>query len=631
MKYLVGFFIFIFALQDLQAQQLQPQKKTDAQLAIIYYNSRDYEKAIPLLLSVYKKSSNSYYFQLYINSLVQLDRFSNAEEALNREIKRRKGVSPELMVYLGYILDEQGRAEEATQKYEEAIRIIPPNRGSYLVTANSFIQWGKYEYAIEAYLKGRREIPEEQFNYELARAYLYQRDYDNMLEEYLNLLRFDENQLPRVQSSLSSAMRLDIDNGLRNQFRGQVLKRIQAEPNVIGYNRLLIWFFLQEKKFSSALRQSIALDKRTGQEDPQIAQLGQLALNNKSYEDAQKAYDYLLAKGEENPFHKIAFSQHVHVNYLQFISSSKNDKEKGREIATQFEETLNFLGYNIASLDLIQEYAHLLAFYLNESEIAIGVLQKGLEIPQLKPEQSGMLKTEMADIYVYSNDPWEATLVYSQVIDANKMNSLGDQVKLKKAKLGYYMGNFSWAKAQLDVLKASTSKLTANDAMDLSLLIGNNLNMDTTAVPLTMFAKADLLFFQNRDEEAMTVLNGLLETYPYNSLDDDILFRKAKIEIEKQDYTSAAANLEKIVNDFSYDILGDDALFELANLYNYNLKDKEKARDLYKQMLFNYPGSVFVEESRKLYRELREIYPDELENPEIENPVIEEIRPGESE
>lgn len=631
MKYLVGFFIFIFALQDLQAQQLQPQKKTDAQLAIIYYNSRDYEKAIPLLLSVYKKSSNSYYFQLYINSLVQLDRFSNAEEALNREIKRRKGVSPELMVYLGYILDEQGRAEEATQKYEEAIRIIPPNRGSYLVTANSFIQWGKYEYAIEAYLKGRREIPEEQFNYELARAYLYQRDYDNMLEEYLNLLRFDENQLPRVQSSLSSAMRLDIDNGLRNQFRGQVLKRIQAEPNVIGYNRLLIWFFLQEKKFSSALRQSIALDKRTGQEDPQIAQLGQLALNNKSYEDAQKAYDYLLAKGEENPFHKIAFSQHVHVNYLQFISSSKNDKEKGREIATQFEETLNFLGYNIASLDLIQEYAHLLAFYLNESEIAIGILQKGLEIPQLKPEQSGMLKTEMADIYVYSNDPWEATLVYSQVIDANKMNSLGDQVKLKKAKLGYYMGNFSWAKAQLDVLKASTSKLTANDAMDLSLLIGNNLNMDTTAVPLTMFAKADLLFFQNRDEEAMTVLNGLLETYPYNSLDDDILFRKAKIEIEKQDYTSAAANLEKIVNDFSYDILGDDALFELANLYNYNLKDKEKARDLYKQMLFNYPGSVFVEESRELYRELREIYPDELENPEIENPVIEEIRPGESE
>ena len=143
----------------------------------------------------------------------------------------------------------------------------------------------------------------------------------------------------------------------------------------------------------------------------------------------------------------------------------------------------------------------------------------------------------MGDIYVYANDPWEATLIYSQVIEDNKTNSLGDDAKLKKAKLAYYMGNFRWAKSQLDALKASTSKLTANDAMDLSLLIGNNLNMDTTAVPLTMFAQADLLFFQNKGDAAMAVLDGLMKLYPYNSLVDDILFRKAKIEIQHNNDT----------------------------------------------------------------------------------------------
>jgi hypothetical protein len=152
------------------------------------------------------------------------------------------------------------------------------------------------------------------------------------------------------------------------------------------------------------------------------------------------------------------------------------------------------------------------------------VLEKGLEIPRLKPEESGMLKTEMADIYVFAGDPWEATLLYSQVIDANKNNALGDEVKLKKAKLGYYMGNFSWAKAQLDVLKASTSKLTANDAMELSMLIGNNLNLDSTAVPLQMFARADLLFFRNKDAEAMATLDSIAELYPYHTLTDNILF-----------------------------------------------------------------------------------------------------------
>ena len=189
---------------------------------------------------------------------------------------------------------------------------------------------------------------------------------------------------------------------------------------------------------------------------------------------------------------------------------------------------------NSATLNLVIEYAHLLAFNLDKTDVAIEVLKKALLTPLLKSEEWGMLKTEMADIYIYSNNPWEATLLYSQVIESNKTNSLGDEVKLKKAKLGYYLGNFNWAKAQLDVLKASTSKLTANDAMELSLLIGNNLNLDTTDIPLTMFARADLLFFQNKNDEAMLVLDGLTKMYPHHSLVDDILFRKAKIEIDEK-------------------------------------------------------------------------------------------------
>ena len=187
---------------------------------------------------------------------------------------------------------------------------------------------------------------------------------------------------------------------------------------------------------------------------------------------------------------------------------------------------------------------------------------------------------------------------------------MGDEAKLKKAELGYYMGNFSWAKAQLDVLKASTSKLTANDAMALSMLIGNNLNLDTTAVPLTMFAKADLLFFQNKPDEAIVILDGLMETYPYHTLVDDILFRKAKVELELQNYEVASEYLQTIIADFSYELLGDDALFMLAEIYHFNLDKREDAKDLYKQMLTMHPGSVFIEESRTRYRELREIYPD---------------------
>jgi tetratricopeptide (TPR) repeat protein len=616
MKYLFALLIIVFALNSSTGQLVQPPQQTDAQLAITYYNASDFEKAIPLLLSVYRNTSNIYYYRLYITALIQMRKFEEAEAELTREMKR-KPADPESMVYLGYIIESQKRTDEAELYYKEAIKNIPTDKGSYLQVGNVFLQFAKYDFAVQTYLKGREVIPGEQFSFELARVYTSLRNYEAMFEEYLNLLKTDETQLPRVQSTLASAMRQDIDNGLREQFRGQVLKRTQAEPEVISYNRLLIWFFLQENKFSNALRQSIALDRRTKEEDANIVQLGQMALNNKSYDDARNAFEYIVEKGKDNPFYILAFAQNVHTSYMLYTTSEAKNLEEGNKLASHFDENLTNLGYNASTLSIIMDYAHLLAFYLDKPEKAIEILQKATEIPRLRPEELGLLKTEMADIYVYTDDQWEATLIYSQVIEANKNNNLGDEVKLKKARLGYYMGNFSWAKAQLDVLKASTSKLTANDAMELSLLISSNLNLDTTSVPLEMFARADWLFFRNKDSLALATLDSLAEMFPYHTLSDNILFRKAKIETTRNNYVLAASYFEQIINDYSYESLADDALFELATLYNFHLNEKEKARDLYKQMLFNFPGSVYVEESRILYRDLRELYPEEKIEREI--------------
>jgi tetratricopeptide (TPR) repeat protein len=622
MKYFLFFVLFFFAVAGVTGQNAQNQIQTQSNLAFQYYNARDFEKAEPLLYQVYELTRNTTYFKYYLDCLIQQEKYDGAIQKIQFELKSQKPERPEFYVHWGTILKAQKKVDEAKQKFEKAIEIVPVNRNELAMLANTFLQWQEYEYAKQTYLKGEAIAEAGGFDYELARVYSYLRDYENMMEKYLDMVKLDEKQLPRVQSGLSSSMRLDIDDEMLDTFREQVLKRIQANPEVTGYNRLLIWFFLQENKFSAALRQSIALDKRTGQEDAQIVQLGYMALNNKKYDDAQKAFEYLIGKGKGTPFYAQSFALKIHSSYLQFTNELSGNTEEGEKIATQFKEGLEFLGVNVTTLNLVQEYAHLLAFYLDKSTEAIDFLKRALEIPNLKPEEWGRLKTEMADIYIYDDDPWEATLIYSQVIEGNKMNALGDDVKLKKAKLGYYLGNFDWAKAQLDVLKASTSKLTANDAMELSLLIGNNLNLDTTDIPLTMFARADLLFFQNKNKEAMVVLDGLAKMYPHHSLVDDILFRKAKIEIDQQEYAAAAQHLEQIVNEFSFELLGDDAYFMLAELCNYNLGQQEKAKDLYKEILTRFPGSVFIEESREKYRQLRLIYPDKVIEPDQQDLLL---------
>lgn len=614
MKYILIFLICVFWGEELFAQQpKRSELQTKSSLGIRYYNAREYEKAMPLLKDVYAITHSSSYFRYYVNCLVELERYDEAEKEIKKELKKNKQAAPGFYVHWGEVLKRKQLGAEAEEKFNQALALVPANRTSYFMLANDFMGWQEFEWAKKVYLQGREKVPGEDFTYELARTYYYLRDYKNMMEEYLNLLRSDAKNLQRVQSALSSALRMDIDDELHEMFRGQVLQRIQKEPQVIGYNRLLVWFLLQENKFESALRQLIALDKRTGEEASEIARLGDMAILHKEYEGAYKAFRYLLDQGPDTPFYRQAYISNLHASYLKFTNRNGNDREAGEQLTERFRKGLEVLGLGQQTLSLAREYAHLLAFYLDRPKEAIAVLEKALELPRLKPEEKGELKTELADVYVYADDPWEAMLLYSQVIEANKTNSLGDDVKLKKARLGYYMGNFSWARAQLDVLKASTSKLTANDAMALSMLISENLDLDTTAVPLQLFARADWLFFRNKYTEALAVLDSLMEAYPYNSLVDDILFRKAKVEKEQGNYEMAAAYLNRIVNDFSYELTADDALFLLAEIEQHHLMNEAKARDLYRQILTDYPGSVFVEEARARYRELRKMYPDEQE------------------
>jgi len=74
--------------------------------------------------------------------------------------------------------------------------------------------------------------------------------------------------------------------------------------------------------------------------------------------------------------------------------------------------------------------------------------------------------------------------------------------------------------------------------------------------------------------------------------------------------------LEKIVSSFSTDILADDALFHLAEIFEIQKEDKEKALEYYKSLLINYKGSLYSTEARKRVRLLRgeEMNEDEIEN-----------------
>lgn len=573
------------------------------QLANQYYRNQEFDKSAVLYFEIYEVSGGEHYFNMFLNCLLELKDYPQAEKAIKTQLKNRKN-DPYLWVQWGYLLSLQAQPQAAEQKFKQALELVPNNKGDYIRLANAFLSRQEYEYAQQVYLLGRKRLPDESFHFELARIFLYQRNYVRMFQEYLDLLKMDESNLGRIQSSLLTAFRMDVDNSLRNEFRIALLRQIQQEPKVTSYNHLLIWLFIQEKQFPQALRQSIALDKRIGSGDAQIASLARIAAGNDGIEEAIKAYDYLIEKGSSGEFYTKAHQGKMQMKYQQFVSRT-NQFHDANELATQFETTFKIIGFHPENTSLVIDYAHFLAFYQQNTEQALSLIENQMGISGMSPLQRDQLKNEMADIYVLKDDLWEAVLLYSQIIDANKNNPLGDEVKLKKAKLGYYMGNLSWAQAQLDVLKASTSKLIANDALELSVFISNNTALDTTDVPMQLFARADLYQFRKQDSLAWAVLDSIEARYTYHSLLDDLYFRKASMLMERGKYEEAAALLEQITTEFAYDLLGDDAMFLLAELYEEHLNRTSDAAALYKQMLVLYPGSIYVEDARERYRRLR--------------------------
>ena len=186
-----------------------------------------------------------------------------------------------------------------------------------------------------------------------------------------------------------------------------------------------------------------------------------------------------------------------------------------------------------------------------------------------------------------------------------KNSTISQEARFKVAKTSYYKGDFTWAESQLKILKASTSQLIANDALDLKLLISDNKYEDSLQVALKLYARADLMAFQNKNEAAIMLLDTILQEHKTESIVPQALFKQAQLFEKRKEYQKAENNYSNILMNYRDGILVDDATFALANLYMNYLSDPEKAKALYEDIVFNHVDSIYFIEARKRYRALR--------------------------
>lgn len=578
---------------------------TDREFADHYYAQGEFEKATLYYEKLYDQAKSEVYYQKLFTCYLNIERLEDAEKLSKKHL--RKSANPYL-IYLDLAkIQLQLKEENKAKKYfENALEEVPMRRGNLQNLARELLKISQYTLAERVYRMGQEDPKiRYDFNLELASLYGEQGNTEEMINQYLSLVENNRAYQQSVKNAFSRYLNFTEREEESELLRKSLLRITQKNPENTTLSELMIWYFYQVKNFRGAWIQIKALDKRLQETGNRVIEFAQTCLSNEEFELAMDAFNYLL-EGNRTELREYFLGERAKAAFLYLESSPTATQEF-------IDDTKSILKEAIDEVPLVKNphthlvWADFLLKYDHTPDSAAAVLQKIIATPQIYEKIQAHAKLALADIFIITGDIWEASLLYSQVDKAFKEDALGTEAKYRNARIAYFTGDFEWAQAQLDILKASTYEYISNDAMDLSLVITDNFNLDTILEPMQLYAQAELFTFQKKYEDAITTLDSITTLYPGHSLSDEIWMEKYQIAYRLQQWDKAKEALEALENNFSYDIYGDDAIYLLGVMYEDIFNDPEKAMEYYKKLLLDYPASLFVIDARKRFRNLKGI------------------------
>jgi tetratricopeptide (TPR) repeat protein len=609
MKFFLSIVLLFFTLTTFA--QRDDSGSSNEMLAVRLMQEGEFAKAASLFEELYEKNPTLMIYNNYLRCLLELQDFRKAERVVRNQIKNNPG-RIRFEVDIGYLQHQMGDGRQARRHLEKLIADVPSAPSAINDLASAFLFRNYEDYALQTYLKGRSAHP-HQFHLQIADIYHRRRDYPSMMREYIELAVADPASIEQVQGLLQDAINDDPEFHKTDALRRILLQSSQQRPSQTIYSELLLWLSVQIRDFNMAFRQARALDMRMQQEGKLVLDIANLSLANNQFEVARQSFEYIIGLGELKPHFIDATVGLLNAKYLQAIAGYEIDFSLLREVEKEYEKNIQSMGVHMQTISLIRNLAHLKAFYLNNTAGATQLLKHVIDMPNISSRIKGECRVELADILLLQGDLWDAHLLYAQVDKTFRDDPLAHEARFKNAKLSFYMGEFKWAQAQLDVLKAATSRLIANDAMQLSLLIQDNLGADGDSPQLKMFARAQMHYFMNNFDKALVVLDSLEQVFPRHSITDNVMMSKASIFIRTGKYNFADTILADITSKFPEGLLASDALFQRARLNEIVLRNKEKAMELYQELMMDYPGSLHTITARNRFRFLRgDIKEDEM-------------------
>ncbi len=594
---------FVMSLQSIVAQNGN-QRQIDERLAREFYYKKDYAKARDIYKNLYDNYNQVQYFNQYADCLILTGDYEAAEKAFKSFLKKNPQ-NWKSHIDLVYVYSQQGENDKARKYLNKILKDVPETKSAIFEVANLLRSKNFNDQALDLFNKGAKN-PNINYSFNLEKAYTYNSmlDFENATECYLLYLKEQPEQYEMVKNRFRVMMMYDINGNVDDVIRMALLKKTQEDPENEEFSSLLMWYSLQQQDYELALMQLKALDRRgDGDYERDLIYIAQIASDNRQYDIAVDAYDYILKKSNEGVYYVQATVGFIKNSYEKAVTEGNHDKRFYENLSKKIDDALEKIGFSSDMIPLVLVQADIMAFEMQHYDEAKALLNNVLEM-NMPPKTKAEVKMKLADIYLLTDEVWEATLLYSQIEKSLKNEPIAHEARFKNAQLRYFIGEFEWANGALNILKSATSKLVANDAMTLSLTISDNLEYDT--IGLQRIAKADYYIYQHRYALANQMLDSVVAYNPNEVSLPNAFYRKAKIALNSGDYELADSLYKRVYEGYADSYIADEALIEDALLLENQLNRKEEAMECYSQLFDYYTASVYVAQARKSYRRLRD-------------------------
>lgn len=602
MKTKIAFIIILVITLSVHAQQRNDQK---FMLAQNYEQIGDYDIAVKIYEELYQSEpGNSQYISALYRVYTQQKNYAALINILDERIKQ-KPEDIEAYGMLGSTYYLNGNEEKAFEVWKKPFQSSSVNPVFYRLIANYALERRAFDIAIELYEQGK-EVSNDKviYSFDLAKLYSLTMQFEKAAGEYCFILKNEPSQKQVVEQRV-------FENINRPGALDATLRVIEdcADKNNLSFSYLLARLYSEKKSYQKAYEIYLAIDEKQSSKGRELYNFARQMLSEKEYELAAEVFKTVINRYPDSP----VLSQ-AYLGYARSLEASLFDdyektlplwktyfplkyfqSEKTEKVLNAYSVVINLYKHSEPAYESLLRSAIIKYYLLSEYEEA----RKQLEIIVKEAPlsvNSAEAYLELGNIALIEGNPDEAEKDFSSIL---KLLSASEEQKnkaiYKLGKVNFYQGNFVEAKKNLSKVLGNLKDNSANDAIELTLLLNPQMNDSSN---LLTYARAEFLAEQKKFEEAAVSYKKLAENQQAFVLRTISAIKYCEMLIALDNYTEAVVVLESVSSEGEKNIYSDKAVYLLGKIYHYGIKNISKAEEYYQKLLADYPKSIYVDDAR---------------------------------